>query len=328
MAKERISIIVPCYNEQDNIEDMYERVVAVFAKLKSYDFEIVYIDNHSLDNSVPIFQKLAKKDKRVKVILMSRNFGSPQPSFLAGMAAASGDSCVLLHGDIQDPPELIPTLLTHWKEGYDVVYGVRTTRKGYGFWWNFYYKAFYFLLKKLAYISIPLNAGEFSLMSRRVMESLLSIPEYDYNVRCLRAFVGFPQLGFPYVREARHKGKSTESFLSGVMWAKAIIFNFSFKPLTWISFLGFMVTISSVLFFFFYCGLLIIDKHRAPGIPTVLFIVLFLGGVQLLCISVIAEYIAKIFLEVKNRPRYIADKTYNMDQEAEKRLTSHARLHH
>lgn len=317
MKREILSIVITCYNEQENIQEMYSRIVKIFKKLKNYSPEIIFVDNDSTDNSDSIYTKLTKKDKRVKVIKMSRNFGSPQPSFLAGMTYASGDAVVLLHGDIQDPPEIIPTFIQTWKAGYDVVYGIRTKRDGYGFFWNLSYKTFYYLLKKLAYISVPLDAGEFSLMSKQVVKELLRIPEYDYFVRCLRAFVGFKQIGIPYVRQARIHGQSTESFFKGLWWAKQIILNFSFQPLLWISYLGFSVTIMSVLFIILNLLLVLVFNQRAPGVPTVLIATLFLGGVQLLSLSVIAEYLAKIFLEVKARPRFIIKQTINLDKKPE-----------
>lgn len=314
MKRDLISIVITCYNEQENIQDMYSRIVKIFKKLKEYNFEIIFVDNDSIDNSGSLYSKLAKKDKRVKVIKMSRNFGSPQPSFLAGMSYASGDAVVLLHGDIQDPPEMIPQFIQNWNAGYDVVYGIRTKRNGYGIFWNLSYKTFYYLLKKLAYISVPLDAGEFSLMSKQVVKELLNIREYDYFVRCLRAFVGFKQIGIPYVREPRMHGHSTESFLKGLWWAKQIIINFSFQPLLWISYLGVSVTIMSVFFIMLNILLVVVFNQRAPGIPTVLIATLFLGGVQLLSLSVIAEYLAKIFLEVKGRPRYIIKQTINLNK--------------
>lgn len=317
--KKRISVVVTCYNEEENIEELYHRIRRVFANLRSYTYEILYVDNASTDGSHRVYEKLANKDKHVKVILMSRNFGSPQPSFLAGIEYATGDAILLLHGDIQDPPELLPKMLAYYEQGYDVVYGVRERREGYGRLWNFYYHAFYYLLKKLAYIEIPLDAGEFSLISRRVAKELLAIPEYDYYLRCLRAFVGFRQIGIPYVRSARTHGKTTESFLSGLYWAKTIILNFSFKPLQIISYLGGIVTIFSVVFLMINLVWGMWYRKAAPGITTVIVLVLFLGGVQLLSLSVIAEYIAKIFLEVKRRPRYIVKETMNIREEKEER---------
>lgn len=309
MTSKKISIISACFNEEENIAEMYKRVVAVFKGIKKkYDFELIYVDNNSTDKSQKVYESLVKKDPRVSVIFMSRNFGSPQPSFIAGLEHATGAASVLFHGDIQDPPEMIPQFIEKWEKGYDVVYGVRKDRKGYGFMMKFFYKFFYYLLNKLAYIQIPLNAGEFSLMDKVVVKELINIPESDYYLRCLRAFVGFRQTGIPYIRDARTHGRSTESFISGLWWAKTIIVNFSFKPLTWISQLAFLIVIASFLSIIVFLVSYYFNPSSPRGIPTLFILILFLGGVQLLSISVIAEYISKIFLEVKRRPRYIVRK--------------------
>ena len=318
MRRKMISIIIPCYNEEENIIPMYERIIKVFKKIK-YNAEIIFIDNDSTDDSKKIFEKLAKKDKKVTVIIMSRNFGSPQPSFIAGLDNMRGEAAVLLHGDIQDPPEMIPQFVKKWEEGYDVVYGIRPKRKGYNFLYNLFYRGFYYILQKLAYIDIPLDAGEFSLIDKKVIRELLKIDEYDYYLRCLRAFVGFKQTGIKYVRDPRIHGKSTESLSSGFWWAKTVIINFSFKPLEWISKIAFTVMFISFVLLIINVVLLFIDKSTPRGMPTTILSVLFLGGVQLLCLSIIAEYIAKIFLEVKRRPRYIIKKILNKDKSPDQR---------
>lgn len=311
--KKLISIIVACYNEEDNILDMYERVVKTFDKNNKYLFELIYVDNVSLDNSHREIEKLTKKDKRVKAIYMSRNFGSPQTSFLAGLEKCKGNAAVLLHGDIQDPPELIPRFADLWQKGNDVVYGVRTSRKGYGFLWNFYYHAFYWILKKISYINIPLDAGDFSLIDRKVINELLNIDEFDYYIRCLRAYVGFKQIGVNYVRDPRFKGETHETIWSGLYWAKVFITNFSFKPLEYISYGGIIVTMFAFIFILINIISYLIHGPTAPrGIPTLAILILFLGGIQLLSLSIIAEYLSRIFLEVKKRPRYIIGRTINI----------------
>lgn len=312
--KKLISIIITCFNEGDSIKDAYERIRKIFGKIKEFDFEVIYVDNNSQDGSEKVYERLAKKDRRVRAILMSRNFGSPQPSFLAGLEKCRGDAAVLLHGDLQDPPELTEKFLEYWSKGYDVVYGVRTKRKGYGLLMNFFYKLFYFVLKKLAYIEIPLNAGEFSLIDRKVINELIKIDEYDYYLRCLRAYVGFRQKGIEYVRDARTRGRSTESLASGFWWAKTIIINFSFKPLEWISKLAFVIVVFSFLSIAIFLVYYFFNPNSPRGIPTLFVLILFLGGIQLLSISVIAEYLAKIFLEVKRRPRYIIRKIISKDR--------------
>lgn len=189
---------------------------------------------------------------------------------------------------------------------------MRIYRKGYGAVMNFLYKSFYYFLQKLAYVRIPLNAGEFSLIDQRVIVELLKIDEYDYYLRCLRAFVGFKQIGIEYTREARHFGRSSENFLSGVWWAKTIIINFSFKPLEWISKLAFLVVAAAFASIIIFLIVYFFHPDSPRGIPTLFVLILFLGGIQLLSIGVIAEYLAKIFLEVKKRPKYIIRKTLNL----------------
>lgn len=311
MKNKVISIIVACYNEEENILNILTRTAKVFENLNNYDYELIFVDNDSKDRSKKILESLAKKNKRVKVIFMARNFGSPQPSFLAGLKNCKGDSAVLLHGDLQDPPELIPKFIKKWEGGYDVIYGQRYKRKGYGFLMNIFYRGFYTLLKKLAYINIPLNAGEFSLIDRKVINELISFKEYDYYLRGLRAYVGFKQTGVDYVRDARKHGKSTENFWTSLYWAKTIIVNFSFKPLSWISGLAFFIVLLSLISIITFLIYYIFNPNSPRGIPTLFILILFLGGVQLLSLSVIAEYISKIFLEVKGRPKYIIKRILN-----------------
>lgn len=310
--KNLISLIITCYNESANIENLYTRVLEVFRTLPEYDVEFLYVDNVSTDGSQEIYKRLARKDKRVKVIFMSRNTGSPQQSFIAGMSYAQGDGTILVHGDIQDPPELFPKFLQKWEEGWDVVYGVRTHRVGHGVLWNFYYKAFYYLLHKMAYIPVPLHAGEFGVMSRRVVDALLAIPEFDYNVRCLRSLVGFSQVGLPYVRSPRGGGKSTVNFLSALISAEEMIVNFSFKPLWFIVICGivtFVLAGSLAVFDFIWT---LIYRTGFPGISLGSILILSVLGLLFLSLAIIAMYIAKIFLEVKGRPRFIIQETINL----------------
>jgi polyisoprenyl-phosphate glycosyltransferase len=307
----KISLIVTCYNEEKNIEELISRTLATFKKLP-YSPEIIFIDNFSTDNSRAVFKKAAKRYKFIKVLFMSRNFGSPQPSLIAGINHMTGDAAVFLHGDIQDPPEILPKFISLWERGYEVVYGMRTKREGYGMLMNFFYKSFYFLLRKLSYLSFPLHAGDFSLVDKKVIEYIKDFDEYDYHFRGIRAYVGFRQIGLPYIREARHYGRSQENFFSNLWWAKTILINFSFRPLELISMIAFIVMIFTFILLFANVVLLFLFQDSPRGIPTIIFVVLFLGGVQLLCLSVIAEYLAKIFLEVKRRPRYVIKDSINI----------------
>ncbi len=308
-ARKKLSIVIACYNESANILPMYERLNKVFINSK-YDLEIIYVDNNSADSSAEKFKELASKDKRVKVIFMSRNFGGPQTSYFAGLNYASGDGMVLIDGDLQDPPELIPELIKKWEEGYDVVYGIRKKRKG-NIFKRILYKLFYRVFKKLAYIDVPLDAGEFSLMDRRVAKAIAGFTESDVLVRALRAYVGFKQTGIEYIRDDRQHGKSTTNFFQDLRWAKRFIINFSYKPLEWISYLSFLVFLVALVGLLLNMIMYIINPASPPGMPTVIFGLLFFGAIQMLAMSLIGEYLAKVLQEVKDRPRYIVREVLN-----------------
>lgn len=308
-SRKKLSIISACYNEKENIPPLYERLLKVLENL-DYDFEIIYVDNASTDDSEEVYRQLCQKDKRVRAILMSRNFGGPQPSYFAGLEFCSGDAAILIDGDLQDPPELIPELIKKWKEGYDVVYGIRKKRQE-----NIIkvlaYKLFYLIFRKLAYMDVPLNAGEFGLMDRRVINHLVKFPEREVFIRGLRAYTGFRQTGVEYIRQMRNAGKSTTSFARDLMWARRIITNFSYKPLEWISYLTFAAFLVAFGGMALNLILYLINPDSSSGIPTIIFAIFFLGGVQLLALSIIGEYLARVLQEVKNRPRYIIREILN-----------------
>lgn len=313
----KLSIIAACYNEADNVNPMHERVIAAL-QASGLEPELIYVDNCSTDGSLSKYRELCARDVRVRVIRMSRNFSSSQPSFLAGLEYAHGDAAVLLDGDLQDPPEVIPQLVAKWREGYEVVYGIRTRRRG-SLIRRAAYKIFYRLFKKLAYVDIPLDAGDFCLLDRRVIDEIVRFGERDLQLRGVRAYVGFRQTGVAYTRDERTRGMAGTSLRSYLRWAQNLIINFSFKPLEWISQLAFLVVALS------FFGLLVqlvlrFTQPQAPrGIPTIIFAVFFFGGVQLLCLSVIGQYLAKIFQEVKGRPRYIVREVLNDEQFAQKK---------
>lgn len=303
MKHQTISLIIPCYNERDNILGMHQRLNNVFKNMP-YELEFVYVDNASADNSELIYRDLAKNDSRVKAIIMSRNFGSPQPSYLAGLKNCSGAAAVLIAGDMEDPPEIIPKFLAKWQEGYEVVYGVRQgIRKA--IIRNFLSTTFYWLFKKMAYVNIPLNAGDFSLLDRKVINEIIKFDERDFFVRGVRAYAGFKQIGVEFIREHRSHGSSSTNFFQYLWWAKTIILNFSFKPLEWVSKLAFLAMILAFLGIIANLALYFLIPGAPRGIPTIVILILFLGSIQLLGIGIIGEYLAKIFIEIKHRPRYI-----------------------
>lgn len=318
LIDKKISVVVTCYNEAGNILPMYERLTKVLEGLVTR-YEIIFTDNASTDNSEEIWRKLARKDPRVKVIFFSRNFGSSQVGLTAGTRYASGDAVVWIDGDQQDPPELISEFVKKWLEGYQVVYGTRSRRRGGNLVRRVAYKIFYRVFQKFAYVKIPLDAGDFCLIDRRVADVLNAMPERDRYMRGLRAWVGFRGAGVPYVRDARYAGTSSESWEKNFYWARKAIFSFSYRPLEWLSYIAiFAVGLSLVgvlwqLFAFF-------ALHATPqGFISIILLIFFLGSLQLLGIAVIGEYVGRIFEEVKQRPSHVIREVLDKEKNEEKK---------
>lgn len=303
-----ISAVIACYRDELAIPIMHERLTSVFQRI-GCKYEIIFVNDGSPDRTEDVLREIAGKDPRVTVITHTRNFNS-QNAFTSGMRQSLGDAVVLLDGDLQDPPELIESFATKWMEGYDVVYGERIKREATLFL-RVSYKLFYRLFRRLSYVRVPLNAGDFSLMDRRVVDALNSMPERSRFLRGMRAFVGFRQIGVPYVRPERMFGVTTNSLIKNIRWAKSGIFSLSYLPLEWISYLAFFVVCTSILGIGFY-GLMYFLHPGAPkGTTTIILCVLFLGGIQLLCLSIIGEYLGVIFQEVKRRPHYLVKNIMN-----------------
>ena len=238
------------------------------------------------------------------VVTHSRNFGS-QSAFTSGMRICTGDAAVLLDGDLQDPPELIEDFHAKWIEGYDVVYGARVARDANRFL-RFSYRAFYRLFRAASYVPVPLDAGDFSLMDRRVIDALNQLPETNRFLRGLRAWVGFRQVGVPYHRPERMFGTTTNNLMRNIGWARKAIFSFSYIPLELITLVGILTTVVAFLAIIVEIVVRIVNPASAPtGFASLIVLILFIGGIQLLCLSVIGSYLAHIYEEVKRRPPYI-----------------------
>lgn len=298
-----ISAIIACYMDEQAIPVMYERLTTVFRKL-DVDYEIIFVNDGSPDDCAGQIQKISVSDPRVLGIVHSRNFGS-QMAFRSGMEMSVMQSCVLLDGDLQDPPELIEQFYHKWVEGADVVYG-RRVQRDMPFVWGLLYKAFYRIFAKLSYVTIPHDAGDFSLIDRRVVGWLLHCPERDLFMRGLRAYVGFRQTGVDYVRPKRMFGESTNNLVKNLEWAKRGIFSFSNAPLKLLSAGGAILLCLSVLIGIVVVILRMLVPDMAPrGITTLLISTLFFGALNLFSVGLVGEYIAKILEEVKARPRLI-----------------------
>jgi polyisoprenyl-phosphate glycosyltransferase len=298
-----VSAVVACYKDGQAIPVMYHRLKAVFKKLK-IGHEIIFVNDGSPDDSEELIRGLSAKDRAVLGITHSRNFGS-QSAFRSGMEVASKDAVVLLDGDLQDPPELIEQFVARWREGYEVVYGRRVGRQA-SLFMQWATKAFYRMFDRFAYVPIPRDAGDFSLMQRNVVRAVLRFPERDLFVRGVRAFAGYRQTGVDYVRPERMFGSSTNNFLKNVGWAKKGIFSFSNTPLEVLGYGGGLLFLLSALLAAAEVALKLARPATAlSGAATTLIITMFFGSLNLFALGVVGEYIAKILEEVKRRPHFI-----------------------
>lgn len=309
LTKKKISVVPIAYRDEGNVEELYRRLTLNLKEITP-NYEIIYVNDASPDRCQEILERLAKKDNRLTVILHSRNFGA-QNAFTTGMKYATGDAVVIMDGDLQDPPELIEKFVEKWLQGYDVVYGTRRKReKSMSKFWEQTYHLFYVIFSRLSYVRVPLDAGDFSLMDRKVVDAINALPEKDRFIRGLRAWVGFKQLGIGYVRPERFSGKgvSTNSLLKGLKWARRAIFSFSYEPLEWVFLLAGFCVIASILAIVIYVAFFFLIPDAPKGFLTLLIAVLFLGTVQLVVLAIVSEYIRRIFEEVKARPTAITQK--------------------
>jgi polyisoprenyl-phosphate glycosyltransferase len=307
-----LSIVIPFYNEEDNIEPLYQRIASVAAALPC-EVEMIFVENGSRDRSRERLIRIASADPRVRVLVLSRNF-KYQGGISAGLAHVRGDVAVVMDGDQQDPPEMIPAFIEQWQKGFYVVYGTRAKREA-SFINKIGFKLFYRLLRAVAYIDIPLDASDFVLMDRRVVDILNAMPERDRLVRGLRAYAGFPQTGIPYERPARAHGVSSFRFMDYVRFGLWSIFSFSYKPLEFISYLAGFTVCLTIVGMGAYLVLAIVNPNLPHGFSTLILATLFLGGIQLLGLAIIGQYIGRIFEEIKQRPIYIVENEVRFEPE-------------
>jgi len=300
----RLSAVIPCYREAQSIPVMHERLTKVFSEM-GVDWEIIFVDSGSPegDPTPSVLAELAMTDRRTTVVHHTRAFGS-QSAYSSGMRIATGDAVILLDGDLQDPPEMIPEMFARWQEGYEVVYGERITREGPALM-NAGRKAFYRVFQRTAYVPMPVDAGDFSLLDRKAVDAINELPE---NHR----FVGFRQIGIPYDRPERLFGKSSNNFLANMGWARRAIVSFSYAPLDLMIWLAAITTTLAVLAAIVELVLRIADPSAAPkGYATLIIVILFIGGVQMICFGVVGSYLAHMYEEIKRRPAYIVSQVLN-----------------
>jgi len=300
-----ISLIVPVFNEEDAIEGFYARILEALEPL-GINLEVVFIDDGSSDGTRETLRNLNRRDQRVRVIGFTRNFGK-EAALAAGIDHVRGDVVVPIDVDLQDPPELIPEFLERWREGYEVVYGVRADRTSDTRLKRAGAELFYRWFNRLAASPIPPNTGDFRLLDRRVVEALRRLPERNRFMKGLFAWVGYRSIGVPYRRETRAQGKSKFSFWR--LWALAIdgVTGFSTLPLRVWTFIGLFVAVLALVYGSFIVIRALVSGIDVPGYASTMTVILFLGGVQLISLGVIGEYVSRLFIESKQRPLYLID---------------------
>jgi len=308
-ASPRVSIAIPIYNEEAVVPELVRRTTAVLDSLPGGSHEIVFVNDGSSDGTLGMLEAAAERDPRLVVVELSRNFGH-QTALVAALDQVSGDVVILMDGDLQDPPEAIPALVDHYRQGYDVVYAQRVNRKE-PWWLRMCYYVFYRLLAKLSSIELPLDSGDFGLMSRRVVDEIRRMPEHHRYLRGLRTWVGFRQIGIPVERAARHAGRTKYSPLKLLKLASDGIFAFSIVPLRVAAILG-TLAITCSLLFALYSIYAKFWLHAAPqGFTALIFVITFLSGMNLFFLGIIGEYVGRVYEEAKARPHYVVRRVFS-----------------
>ncbi len=298
-----LSVVIPCYNEAENLSPLLDRLLPVLKKSCGERFEILFVDDGSRDGSEETLDVISTKNPRIRVLHFSRNFGH-QAALLAGLDAARGDAVVLMDADLQDPPELIETFVARWREGYDVAYAQRATREE-GLAKRAAYALFYRSMRAISAIDVPLDAGDFSLLDRRVVEALRSFSEQSPFLRGLRAWVGFRQIAVPYERPARERGHPKYTLRKLVRLALSGYIGFSQLPLRAAVGLGFFFAVVGFCFAAWAVLSKILGVPTPWGWASTLAVIMTLGGVQLLVLGIMGEYLGRVLDEVRGRPRYV-----------------------
>ena len=310
--KEVCSVVIPVFNEEENLELLYRRLFKVLQNLCE-DYEIIFVDDGSTDNSLKIMRKLRKINERVKIISFSRNFGH-QIAITAGIDYASGRAVIVMDADLQDPPEVIPRLVEKWREGYDTVYAIRESRKDPILKRTIAF-VFYRLFQRMSDVDIPVDAGDFRLMSRRVVDILKTMPERNRYLRGLASWVGFNQARVRYARDERYAGQRKYTLWKSASLSLDGITSFSHLPLRLAIHLGLVVSLVGFLYGAIIIILALVFSRVVPGWATLMAAVIFLGGVQLVVVGIIGEYIGRIYVEVQQRPLYLIKQKIGFSKE-------------
>jgi dolichol-phosphate mannosyltransferase len=312
MKSKLISIVVPMYFEEKVVDECYSRLTRV-AKENNLNYELVFVNDGSTDRTLELLENIAKSDNHVKVISFSRNFGH-QIAVTAGIDKAKGDAIVIIDADLQDPPELIPEMISLWEQGYDVVYGKRKKRDGESWFKLTTAKMFYRFLDKMSTVKIPVDTGDFRLVDKKVVEVLKKMPEHNRFLRGMASWIGFKQIPLEYERKERFAGETKYPLKKMIKFALDGIFSFSVKPLKLAEYLGTIaIFIAFLIIAYFVIGSAVGLKAPALGWTLALAFISLIGGIQLVSIGIVGEYIARIYDESKGRPLYIIDKEINLE---------------
>lgn len=305
----KVSILIPAYNEEEVLYALYDRLEKVMNKLNNYDFEVLLINDGSKDNTLNILRELRKKDDRICYINLSRNYGK-ETAMIAGLDYVTGDCCIILDADLQDPPELIEDMLKYWEEGYDDVYAKRKSRAGESFMKKLTSSLFYKTLQKSTRIPIQKNTGDFRLLDRRCVDALKKFRESERYTKGMFSWIGFNKKEILFDRDPRVAGETKWNYWKLIDLAIEGITSFTTKPLRVSSFLGIIISFCAFVYIIIIITRTLILGEAVKGYPSLMAVILFLGGVQLLCLGVIGEYIGRIFNETKKRPLYFVEE-YN-----------------
>ena len=305
MDKEKISVIVPCYNEEEAIPFFYRKIAMVTEDMSDYDFEIIFVNDGSYDSTIDVIHKLADEDTRVKYLDFSRNFGK-EAAIYAGLSHATGDYGVIMDADLQDPPELLPEMMNYIKnEGYDSVATRRVTRKGEPAVRSFFARRFYHLINKLSKTEIVDGARDYRLMNRKFIDAILELSEYNRFSKGLFGWVGFKTKWIEFENVNRIAGETKWSFWKLLLYSIEGIIGFSTLPLAVSAFLGILFCIVAFIFIIVIIVRTLVFGDPTSGWPSLACIILLVSGVQLFCMGILGAYLSKTYLEVKNRPIYI-----------------------
>jgi dolichol-phosphate mannosyltransferase len=303
MSDVMFSVIAPIYNEFDNLPELYRRVKEVMDQTGEA-WELVLVDDGSTDGSTERMRELASQDNRVRLVIFARNFGH-QIAVTAGLDYARGKAVAIIDADLQDPPEVILEMIEKWREGYEVVYGVRSEREGETWFKLFTAKLFYRLIYRITDVDIPMDTGDFRLLDRKVVDVMKQMRERHRFLRGMASWVGFRQTGIYYKRSARFSGVTKYPLKKMLKFASDAITGFSYLPLQIATYLGFAAAGLSIISIPIVIAIRLAGSHELSGQATTLIMVLFLGGVQLICLGILGEYLSRIYDEVKGRPLYI-----------------------